>query len=198
MGESTYTARDLEDPEFAECFLTRRSVSLFEDHLELTLPASKDPFRRGFTLTIAASGDVACPVQALRYLFRWEATISVGQGKRSRVNSASYSPRRALLVADSLEIGLIPSVYHDSPRSYTRSITSAPASSSALVLAVGQVSFGVRSASFLHDLVWVFGSCSSAGWPRTGLLWLAGPGVGLAQSSICISTCTSSSSIAEH
>ena len=71
MGEFTFTAQDLKDPEFA----TRRSVRLFEDHLELTLPASKtDPFRRDITLTIAASGDVACPVQVLRHLFRWEAS----------------------------------------------------------------------------------------------------------------------------
>ena len=46
-GEFTYTARDLESPEFSKWFLTRRSVTLHKDHLELTLPASKtDPFRR--------------------------------------------------------------------------------------------------------------------------------------------------------
>ena len=74
IGEFTYTAKDLEDPDFSQWFLTRRSVTLHEDHLELTLPASKtDPFRRGITLKIAASGDEACPVQALRHLFRWEA-----------------------------------------------------------------------------------------------------------------------------
>lgn len=50
-------------------------MRLFEDHLELTLPASKtDPFRRGITLIIAASGDIACPVRALRHLFRWETS----------------------------------------------------------------------------------------------------------------------------
>ena len=74
IGEFTHTAKDLEDPEFSDWFLTRRSATLHEDHLELTLPASKtDPFRQGITLKIAASGDEACPVQALRHLFRWEA-----------------------------------------------------------------------------------------------------------------------------
>ena len=74
VGEFTYSAKDLKDPEFSQWFLTRRSVTLHKDHLELTLPASKtDPFRRGITLSVAASGDDACPVQALRRLFRWEA-----------------------------------------------------------------------------------------------------------------------------
>ena len=74
IGEFTYTTKDLKDPEFSQWFLTRRSVTLHKDHLELTLPASKtDPFRRGITLNVAASGDDACPVQALRRLFRWEA-----------------------------------------------------------------------------------------------------------------------------
>ena len=74
VGEFTYSAKDLEDPDFSQWFLTRRSVTLHEDHLELTLPASKtDPFRQGITLTIAASGDEACPVEAIRQLFKWEA-----------------------------------------------------------------------------------------------------------------------------
>ena len=75
VGEFTYTSKDLQNPEFSKWFLTRRSVALYEDHLELTLPASKTgPFRRGITLNIAASGDDACPVQALRHLFRWKAS----------------------------------------------------------------------------------------------------------------------------
>ena len=75
VGEFTYTARDLEDLDFAKWFLTRRSVRLFNDYLELTLPASKtDPFRLGITLIIAASGDAVYLVRALRYLFRWEAS----------------------------------------------------------------------------------------------------------------------------
>ena len=73
-----------------------------------------------------------------------------------------------------------------------------------LFASVGQVSFGVRSASSSHDLVWVFGSCSSAGACLMSLFTatdgpscrLADPAVGLAQSSLYISTCASS--IAEH
>lgn len=73
VGEFTYTASDRNDHEFSQWFLTRRSVRLYENHLELTLPASKaDPFRRGITLTIAASGDRACAVKALRHLFKWK------------------------------------------------------------------------------------------------------------------------------
>ena len=57
VGEFTYSAKDLKDPKFSQWFLTRRSVTLHKDHLELTLPASKtDPFRRGITLSVAASG----------------------------------------------------------------------------------------------------------------------------------------------
>ena len=76
VGEFTYSASDRLQADFDQWFLTRRSVTLFDDHLELRLPASKtDPFRRGITLTIAASGDVACPVRALRRLFRWKASL---------------------------------------------------------------------------------------------------------------------------
>jgi len=47
--------------EVKQWHLTRSSVILLNDSLELTLPSSKtDPFRRGVTLTIAATGDEAC------------------------------------------------------------------------------------------------------------------------------------------
>ena len=77
-GEFTYSARDWEDEEFNKWFLTRRSVRLYDGHLELTLPASKtDPFRQGVTLTIAATGDAACAVAALERLFHeWPASLS--------------------------------------------------------------------------------------------------------------------------
>ena len=77
-GEFTYSARDWGDVEFYKWFLTRRSVRFHEDHIELTLPASKtDPFRQGVTLTIAATGDEACAVTALRRLFHdWPASLS--------------------------------------------------------------------------------------------------------------------------
>lgn len=78
VGEFTYSARDLQAEDFSDWFLTRRSVRLYEDHLELTLPASKtDPFRRGITLTVAATNDEACAIRALKHLYRrWPASAS--------------------------------------------------------------------------------------------------------------------------
>lgn len=75
MGEFTYSTRDRQQEDFDQWFLTRRSVRFHDDHIELTLPASKtDPFRQGVTLTIAASSDDACAVKALNHLFkRWPA-----------------------------------------------------------------------------------------------------------------------------
>ena len=77
-GEFTYTARDLGGVDFHKWFLTRRSVRFQDDYIELALPASKiDPFRQGVTLTIAATGDEAYIVTALRRLFRdWLAPLS--------------------------------------------------------------------------------------------------------------------------
>ena len=70
IGEFTYSAEDRNDPDFAKWSLTRRSVALHQDHLELSLPASKtDPFRQGVTILIAGASDEACPVAALRFLF---------------------------------------------------------------------------------------------------------------------------------
>ena len=46
VGEFTYNKKDLEDDNFDRWFLTRKSIKLYRDRLELTLPASKtDPFR---------------------------------------------------------------------------------------------------------------------------------------------------------
>ena len=78
-GEFTYSAHNWEhDEEFHKWFLTRRSVNFYDDYIELSLPASKtDPFRQGVTLTIAATGDEACAVAALRRLFHdWPASLS--------------------------------------------------------------------------------------------------------------------------
>ena len=70
IGEFTYSAKDRNDPDFAKWSLTRRSVALHQDHLELSLPASKtDPFRQGVTILIAGASDKACPVATLRFLF---------------------------------------------------------------------------------------------------------------------------------
>ncbi len=69
VGEFTWTEADLKD-DFQRWHITRRSVTLHDDHLELTLPSSKtDPFRRGITLSIAAANDGGCPIRSLRNLF---------------------------------------------------------------------------------------------------------------------------------
>ena len=69
LGEITYTLSDL-TAEFSEWHVTRRSIVLHQDHLELSLPASKtDPFRQGICLLISASDDAACPLRALQHLF---------------------------------------------------------------------------------------------------------------------------------
>lgn len=69
-GEFTYTQTEAQDPNFSDWHVTRRSVQLYPDKLYLSLPSSKtDPFRRGITLTIAATGDDACAVDSLRNLF---------------------------------------------------------------------------------------------------------------------------------
>lgn len=69
VGEFTWTEADLSD-DFQHWHVTRRSVTLYEDYMELTLPSSKtDPFRRGITLSIAAANDAACPIRSLRNLF---------------------------------------------------------------------------------------------------------------------------------
>lgn len=69
MGEFTWARGEL-NPDFRNWHITRGSVLLSDDRLQLSLPASKtDPFRQGITHTIAATGDEACAVAALKYLF---------------------------------------------------------------------------------------------------------------------------------
>ena len=71
IGEFTYYSKDRQQYDFQKWFLTRRSVRLCDDYLELTLPASKtDPFRGDITLTAAATGDRARAVTAFRHLFK--------------------------------------------------------------------------------------------------------------------------------
>ena len=69
VGEFTYNGADLElGLSFANWFLTKTSSSIRNSgaHMELALPSSKtDPFRKGIKLTIAASYDEACAVQAM-------------------------------------------------------------------------------------------------------------------------------------
>lgn len=73
IGEFTHSAAELNsDPsEFQEWHVTRGSIFLEKDWLELSLPASRtDPFRHGITITVAASHDAGCAVASLRHLFR--------------------------------------------------------------------------------------------------------------------------------
>lgn len=50
--------------------LTRRSIQLCDEELDLSRPSSKiDPFRRWTTFTIAATGDAAYAVVSLRNIF---------------------------------------------------------------------------------------------------------------------------------
>lgn len=71
IGEFTYSTRDALDEDFAKYFLTRRFIRLHDDYLELTLPASKtDTFRKGVTITAAATDEDACAVKAMRHLIR--------------------------------------------------------------------------------------------------------------------------------
>lgn len=74
VGEFTYRQTDIDTgPLFRNWFLTKNSIQLKElrgkEFIELTLPASKtDPFRQGIQLTIVASNDTGCPVNAMKYL----------------------------------------------------------------------------------------------------------------------------------
>jgi integrase len=71
IGELTYSAHDVQQPQaldFSRWFVTKQSVIVAEDlsALEISLPASKtDPFRKSVTITVAATGDAGCPVQAM-------------------------------------------------------------------------------------------------------------------------------------
>ena len=74
-GEFTYTSKDRDMANFGKLFLTRRSVTLFDNHIVIRLPLSKtDRFRKGIDIPISASGNDACPVKALRRLFHWKAS----------------------------------------------------------------------------------------------------------------------------
>lgn len=66
-GEFTWDTHDLSDANFANWFITRSSIKLLANRLELDIPASKtDPFRKGVTLRIAAAGDAGCAIASLK------------------------------------------------------------------------------------------------------------------------------------
>ena len=72
VGEFTYKEADRDlGLSFGKWYLTKGSIRIHHSgaYMELTLPSSKtDPFRKGISLTIAASHDEACPVQAMKEL----------------------------------------------------------------------------------------------------------------------------------
>lgn len=69
IGEFTWTAADFRDLDFYQWHLTRNSLVLLKDLLQLVLPASKtDPFRQGVTITVAATDAPACAVKSVRQL----------------------------------------------------------------------------------------------------------------------------------
>jgi hypothetical protein len=74
-GEFTWSLKDQTDLGqfgFACLHVTRQSITFATDRsrVYLCIPASKsDTFRHGVTITLAATGDSACPVAALQNLF---------------------------------------------------------------------------------------------------------------------------------
>ena len=70
IGEFIWSSVDREADDFAQWRVTRASVVLHSHSLELTLSFSKtDPFRKGVTISVAATHDAACAVDSLRHLF---------------------------------------------------------------------------------------------------------------------------------
>jgi len=72
VGEFTYRETDMHlGVSYSKWYLTKQNIRMAEDetYMELTLSASKtDPFHKGMTLTIAASSNIGCPVQAMKRL----------------------------------------------------------------------------------------------------------------------------------
>jgi hypothetical protein len=67
IGGFTYPRNDLKDPEFDRWHITRGSVTLHKDQMELSVPFSKtSPIRRDVLLTIAAADGDAYPVRCPR------------------------------------------------------------------------------------------------------------------------------------
>jgi len=67
IGEFTWSTWN--DRSFLQS-LSRESIQFVQDGVILQLPASKtDPFRKGVSIPLSPSGDITCPVSALRTLF---------------------------------------------------------------------------------------------------------------------------------
>ena len=60
---------------FGKLFLTRRSVTLFDNHIVIRLLLFKtDRFRKGIDISISVFDNDVYPVKALRRLFYWKAS----------------------------------------------------------------------------------------------------------------------------
>lgn len=61
----------MKNEEFGKWFLTRRSMRLYKNHLELTLLVLKiDFFKKDITLTVFDTNNETYAVRVLRYLFQ--------------------------------------------------------------------------------------------------------------------------------
>jgi hypothetical protein len=72
MGEITYTTKERKAPSFSAIKVTRSDIQFSSnlDHMLLRLKRSKtDSEHHGVSITIAATGDDLCPVQAMKRLF---------------------------------------------------------------------------------------------------------------------------------
>ncbi len=66
----TWSKSEWDNGDFHQWHVTRRSILLEEDKLQLSLPASKsDLFWRGVTITVAKAFDERCPVASMGNLF---------------------------------------------------------------------------------------------------------------------------------
>jgi hypothetical protein len=70
LGEITYTKAQKDSPAFTATKCTRNDITLANDHMTLRLKRSKtDANHQGVSITIAASGQAGCAVQAMKHLF---------------------------------------------------------------------------------------------------------------------------------
>jgi hypothetical protein len=71
LGEITYTKAQKDSHAFTATKCTRNDITLAEDHMTLRLKRSKtDVNHQGVSITIAASGQPDCAVQAMKHLFQ--------------------------------------------------------------------------------------------------------------------------------
>lgn len=102
MGEFTYANEAEIEPNFEGYHITKNSVTFAEDSLTLHIPAFQtDPFRRGVSILIAATGDEACPLCSLCYLYR--AFPSAPNAPFFQSSKGSSRPRISAILRSMLE-----------------------------------------------------------------------------------------------